>query len=30
VMTERFPYIIFPGNVGSPRSLEDIYKVIAL
>ena len=30
VMTERFPYIIFPGNVGGPRSLEDIYKVIAL
>ena len=30
VMTERFPYIIFPGNVGGPRSLEDIHKVIAL
>ena len=30
VMTERFPYIIFPGNVGGPHSLEDIYKVIAL
>ena len=30
VMTERFPYIIFPVNVGGPRSLEDIYKVIAL
>jgi uncharacterized protein YgbK (DUF1537 family) len=28
VMTERFPYIIFPGNVGGPRSLEDIYKVL--
>ena len=28
VMTERFPYIIFPGNVGSPRSLEEIYKVL--
>ena len=30
VMTERFPYIIFPGNVGGPRSLEEIYKEIAL
>ena len=28
VMTERFPYIIFPGNVGGPRSLEEIYKEI--
>ena len=28
VMTERFPYIIFPGNVGGPRSLEEIYKVL--
>jgi len=28
VMTERFPYIIFPGNVGSPRSLEEIYQVL--
>ena len=26
VMTERFPYIIFPGNVGGPRSLEEIFK----
>jgi len=28
VMTERFPYIIFPGNVGGPHSLEEIYKEI--
>ncbi len=28
VMTERFPYIIFPGNVGGPRSLEEIYEVL--
>ena len=28
VMTERFPYIIFPGNVGNPRSLEEIYQVL--
>ncbi len=28
VMTERFPYIIFPGNVGDPHSLEEIYKEI--
>ncbi len=26
VMTERFPYIIFPGNVGGPHSLMDIYE----
>ncbi|MBR5716828.1 MAG: hypothetical protein IKX59_09605 [Bacteroidales bacterium] len=26
VMTERFPYIIFPGNVGGPRSLREIYE----
>ena len=30
VMTERFPYIIFPGNVGGPRSLEEIYKVLCM
>ena len=28
VMTEHFPYIIFPGNVGNPRSLEEIYQVL--
>ena len=28
VMTECFPYIIFPGNVGGPRSLEEIYQVL--
>ena len=26
VMTESFPYIIFPGNVGGPRSLREIYE----
>lgn len=28
VMTALFPYIIFPGNVGTPRSLEEIYQVL--
>ncbi len=28
VMTDRFPYIIFPGNVGGPRSLEEIYNIL--
>lgn len=26
VMTEKFPYIIFPGNVGSDSSLAEIYQ----
>jgi len=26
VMTEKFPYIIFPGNVGGPMSLKEIYE----
>jgi len=26
VMTEHYPYIIFPGNVGGPRSLREIYE----
>ena len=26
IMTERFPYIIFPGNVGGPDSLREIYE----
>ena len=25
IMTDRFPYIIFPGNVGSEESLRDVY-----
>jgi len=26
VMTEKFPYIIFPGNVGSEQSLREVYQ----
>lgn len=26
VMAERFPYVIFPGNVGNDRSLREIYE----
>ncbi len=26
VMTEKFPYIIFPGNVGGVQSLREIYE----
>lgn len=26
VMTSRFPYIIFPGNVGNAESLRDVYR----
>ena len=26
VMTDRFPYIIFPGNVGDDNSLRDVYE----
>lgn len=26
VMTDRFPYIIFPGNVGGVQSLKEIYE----
>ena len=26
VMTERFPYIIFPGNVGNDSSLAELYE----
>lgn len=26
IMTARFPYIIFPGNVGGEESLKEVYK----
>lgn len=26
VMTDRFPYVIFPGNVGTEESLREIYE----
>ena len=29
IMTDRFPYIIFPGNVGSEESLKEVYEKLA-
>ena len=29
IMTARFPYIIFPGNVGGEESLKDVYLKLA-
>jgi hypothetical protein len=26
VMAREFPYIIFPGNVGSEQSLREVYE----
>ena len=30
VMTEKFPYIIFPGNVGSELSLREVYEKLKM
>lgn len=30
VMTEKFPYIIFPGNVGSEQSLREVYEKLKM
>ena len=30
IMTERFPYIIFPGNVGGEESLKEVYLKLAI
>ncbi len=30
VMTEKFPYIIFPGNVGNEQSLREVYKKLKM
>ncbi len=30
IMTDSFPYIIFPGNVGNDNSLTDVYQTFSL
>ena len=30
IMTDRFPYIIFPGNVGGEDSLKEVYEKLAI